>query len=110
MKFTAIINFSVHLPKVFKWEAADGSQVVTYLNEAYNEGRSYGLESNDLYTVEQRIWERINKLEARDYRPDIILINTSFSDNSILAGHQYLLAMKWNEQYEYPKFISSDVK
>lgn len=98
-----------NLPKVFKWEAADGSQVVTYLNEAYNEGRSYGLESNDLFAVEQRIWERINKLEARDYQSDIILINTSFSDNSILAGHQYLLAMKWNEQYEYPKFISSDV-
>jgi hypothetical protein len=98
-----------NLPKVFKWEAADGSQVVTYLNEAYNEGRSYGLESNDLYTVEQRIWERINKLEAKNYQPDIILINTSFSDNSILAGHQYLLAMKWNKEYEYPKFISSDV-
>ena len=98
-----------NLPKVFKWEAADGSQVVTYLNEAYNEGRSYGLESNDLFAVEQRIWERINKLEARDYQPDIILINSSFSDNSILAGHQYLLAMKWNEEYEYPKFISSDV-
>lgn len=98
-----------NLPKVFKWEGADGSQVVTYLNEAYNEGRSYGLESNDLYTVEQRIWERINKLEARNYQPDVILINTSFSDNSILAGHQYLLAMKWNEEYEYPKFISSDV-
>jgi len=97
------------LPKVFKWEAADGSRVVTYLNEAYNEGRSYGLESNDLFTVEQRIWERINKLEARNYQPDIILVNTSFSDNSILAAHQYHLAMKWNEQYEYPKFISSDV-
>ncbi len=97
------------LPKVFKWESADGSQVVTYLNEAYNEGRSYGLESNDLFTVEQRIWERINKLEARNYQPDIILINTSFSDNSILAAHQYYLGMKWNEQYDYPKFISSDV-
>ena len=98
-----------NLPKVFKWEAADGSQVVTYLNEAYNEGRSYGLESNDLYAVEQRIWERINKLESKNYEPDIILINTSFSDNSILAGHQYLLGMKWNEQYEYPRFVSSDV-
>ena len=98
-----------NLPKVFKWEAADGSQVVTYINEAYNEGRSYGLESNDLYAVEQRIWERINKLESKNYQPDIILINTSFSDNSILAAHQYYLAMKWNEQYEYPKFISSDV-
>lgn len=97
------------LPKVFKWEAADGSEVVTYLNEAYNEGKSYGLESNNLFTVEQMIWERISKLEARDYQPDIILINTSFSDNSILAAHQYLLAMKWNEQYDYPKFISSDV-
>ena len=97
------------LPKIFKWEAADGSRVVTYLNEAYNEGRSYGLESNDLFTVEQRIWERINKLEARNYQPDIVLINTSFSDNSILAAHQYHLAMRWNEQYEYPKFISSDV-
>lgn len=98
-----------NLPKVFKWEAADGSKVVTYLNEAYNEGKSYGLESNNLFTVEQMLWERINKLEARNYQPDIILINTSFSDNSILAAHQYLLAMKWNEQYEYPKFISSDV-
>lgn len=98
-----------NLPKVFKWVATDNSQVVTYLNEAYNEGRSYGLESSDLYAVEQRIWERINKLEDRNYKPNVILINTSFSDNSILASHQYHLGMKWNEQYEYPKFISSDV-
>lgn len=97
------------LPKVFKWEAADGSQVVTYINEAYNEGRSYGLESGDLFTVEQKLWERINKLEAKKYTPDIILINSSFSDNSILAKHQYLLAKKWNEQYEYPKFLSSSI-
>ncbi len=97
------------LPKIFKWEAADGSRIVTYLNEAYNEGRSFGLESNDLFAVEQRIWERISKLEARDYPLDIVLINTSFSDNSILAAHQYTLAMKWNELYDYPKFISSDV-
>jgi len=97
------------LPKIFKWKSPDGSSVVTYLNEAYNEGRSYGLESNDLNTVEQRIWERINKLEARDYKTDLVLINTSFTDNSILAGHQYHLAMKWNQEYEYPKFISSDV-
>lgn len=98
------------LPKVFKWESADGSKVVTYVNEAYNEGRSYGLESSDLICVEQRICERINKLEARNYPLDMVLINTSFSDNSILASHQYLLAMKWNEQYEFPKFISSNVE
>jgi hypothetical protein len=98
-----------NLPKIFKWEAADGSSVVTYLNEAYNEGRSYGLESGNLLTVEQMLWERITKLEARDYKPDIILINTSFSDNSILAGHQYLNSVKWNEEFEYPKFISSNL-
>jgi len=97
------------LPKIFKWEAADGSQVVTYINEAYNEGRSYGLESNNLLAVEQRLWERIKKIEAKNYQPDIILINSSFSDNSAIASDQYLLAMKWNEQFEYPKFISSDV-
>ncbi len=97
------------LPKIFKWEAADGSRVVTYINEAYNEGRSYGLESNNLLTVEQRLWERIKKIEAKDYKPDIILINSSYSDNSAIASDQYFLATKWNEQYEYPKFISSDV-
>lgn len=98
-----------NLPKVFKWEAADGSRVVTYINEAYNEGKTFGLESNDLLCVEQNIWDRINKLEAKDYAPSIILINSSFSDNSILAGYQYDLGLKWNKEYEYPKFISSDV-
>jgi len=97
------------LPKIFKWEAADGSRVVTYINEAYNEGRSYGLESNNLLAVEQRLWERIKKIEAKDYKPDIILINSSFSDNSAIASDQYFLATKWNEQFEFPKFISSDV-
>ena len=97
------------LPKVFKWEAADGSRVLTYLNEAYNEGKAYGLESNDLYAVEQSIFERISKLEARNYQPDAVLINTCFTDNGPLAANQYHLAMKWNKEYEYPKFISSDV-
>lgn len=98
-----------NLPKAFKWEGPDGSQVITYINEAYNEGRWYGLESGDLFTVEQTLWEKISKLEAKDYKADIILLNSSFSDNSILPKHQYDLAMKWNEQYEYPKFISSNI-
>ena len=107
-EFYGEFRYQKTLPKVFKWKANDGASVVNYITEAYNEGKSYGLESDNLLTVEQKTWEHINLIENRNYAPDIVLINSSYSDNSIPATHQYLLAKKWNEQYEYPKFVPSN--
>ncbi|RPI66946.1 MAG: hypothetical protein EHM47_15670, partial [Ignavibacteriales bacterium] len=104
-------NYSLqqNLPKTFIWKGSDGSEVITYLNEAYNEGKSYGLESRGNLAVQQRMWERLNKLKARGYDYELVLLNTAFGDNSIVPKDQYNAMKKWNEEYEYPKFISSNV-
>jgi hypothetical protein len=94
-----------NLPKAFIWEGSDGSKIISYRNETYIEGKSYGL-THDNYVIEHRLWSRLNKLKAtnNDFNP--ILLNTAFTDNAGIALGQYQAALKWNEEYAYPKFVS----
>jgi hypothetical protein len=94
------------LPKAFTWEGPDGSKVTTYLNEAYNEGRAYALEGRGNFAVQQRMWQRLNRLADRSDH-EMVLLNSAFTDNSGIPKEQFAGMHKWNEEYEYPKFISS---
>lgn len=97
-----------NLPKVFYWEGADDSKMVTYITEAYVEGRSLGLEQN-INCIETRLWNRLNKLEEWDYPYEMVLINAAYNDNSGIPKRQYDTAKKWNQNYEYPKIIISNL-
>ena len=94
-----------NLPKVFMWEGSNSSKVINYLNQSYVEGKEYGLTRGG-EVVEARIWEKINKIK-KDYPYDLILLNAAFTDNAGIAENQYNNALKWNEEYAYPKFIIS---
>jgi len=102
-------SFQKSLPKAFWWEGFDSSRIITYLNEAYNEGSSYGLEGRGNFAVQQRMWEKLNKLSERGYNYELVLVNTAFGDNSIVPKDQFLAMQEWNKEFEYPKFISSNV-
>jgi len=102
-------SFQRSLPKAFIWEGADGSRVVTYLNAAYNEGKHYGLEKRGNYAVQQRMWEKINSQKADGTDFKMILLNSSFGDNGTVPLDEYYSMLEWNKEYEYPKFISSNV-
>ncbi|UCH66092.1 MAG: hypothetical protein JSW63_02870, partial [Ignavibacterium sp.] len=95
-----------NLPKAFVWEGSDGSQIISYRNETYIEGKSYGL-AHDNYTIKHRLWSRLNKLKANDDDLNPILLNTAFTDNAGIAVPQYQAALRWNEEYAYPKFVIS---
>ena len=97
-----------NLPKAFNWEGPDSSKVLAYINEAYNEGRSYGLEKGNT-AIEDRLWNLINKLKARGYSYDMILLISAYMDNNGIATDQYLAAKKWDKEYEYPKFVISNL-
>jgi alpha-mannosidase len=100
-------SFQRSLPKAFIWEGSDGSKILTYRNEGYNEGRDYGLEGRGNYTVQQRLWEILNKSAGQGYDYEMVLLNAAFMDNSIVPKDQFFGIEKWNSEYEYPKFISS---
>jgi hypothetical protein len=102
-------SFQRSLPKAFIWEGSDGSKVLTYRNEGYNEGRDYGLEGRGNYTVQQRVWEILNKLAEQGYNYELVLLNSAFMDNSMVPKDQFLGIDNWNREYEYPKFISSNL-
>jgi alpha-mannosidase len=102
-------SFQRSLPKAFLWEGSDSSSVVTYLTEAYNEGASYGLEGRGNFAVQQRMWQKLNKLQSRDYNFEIVLLNSAYTDNSIVPKDQFYAMQEWNKEFEYPKFISSNV-
>jgi len=102
-------SFQKSLPKAFLWEGSDGSRLITYLNNAYNEGASYGLEGRGNFAVQQRLWEKLNKLSAKGYDFEIVLLNSAYTDNSIVPKDQYFAMQEWNKEFEYPKFISSNV-
>lgn len=94
-----------NLPKVFMWEGSNSSKVINYLNQSYVEGKEYGLTRGG-EVVEARVWEKINKIK-KDYPYDLILLNAAFTDNAGIAENQYSNALKWNEEYAYPKFVIS---
>lgn len=94
-----------NLPKVFMWEGSNSSKVINYLNQSYVEGKEYGLTRGG-EVVEARVWEKINKIK-KDYPYDLILLNAAFTDNAGIAENQYNNALKWNEEYVYPKFVIS---
>jgi len=99
-------RFQRKLPKVFYWEGADDSQVMTYLTNAYTEGRYIGLEKSS-EAVEQLLWVKLNRLIVSNYPYEMVLINAAFSDNSGIPTDQYDMMKKWNSLYEYPKLRSA---
>ncbi|MCD6205428.1 MAG: hypothetical protein J7L22_07180 [Candidatus Marinimicrobia bacterium] len=90
------------LPKVFYWEGADDSRVLTCLTNAYTEGRYIGLEKTPA-AVEQLLWVKLNRLQADDYPYEIALVNAAFSDNAGIPVDQYNMIKKWNSLYAYPR-------
>ena len=93
-----------NLPKAFYWKGADGSQVLTYITNAYTEGRYIGMEKT-ADAVEQLIGEKIHRLRAGGYPYKEVLINTAFSDNAGIPEDQYRMIETWNSLYEYPKMV-----
>lgn len=99
-------KFQKNLPKVFKWVGSNNDTIPLYLTEAYVEGSRFGLE-RDISTIAYRIWHRVNNIIQREYLFTKILINGAFSDNSGIALNQYDKAIKWNNEYAYPRFVIS---
>ncbi len=100
--------FQRALPKAFRWEGADGSQVVTYRTEAYNEGQTAGLVKG-VAAAEDRLRERLQKLRARGYAHDLVLLNTTFGDNGGIPEAELETARAWNEVYAYPRLVVSNL-
>lgn len=96
------------IPKVFYWQGNDGSRLLTYRNEAYDEGRHLGLEKSP-DAVEHRLHERLHILQAWGYPYDMVLINTSFIDNGGIPYDQYSGLKTWNERFAYPRFVVSNL-
>ncbi len=96
------------LPRAFEWEGGDGSTVITYITETYNEGVLLGLEKSGQAT-EYRLWQRLNQLETEGYSSSKVLVNTAWGDNTGYPQVQYSNAVKWNDHYAYPKFIISNL-
>jgi hypothetical protein len=98
--------FQRSLPKVFRWEGADGRSVVTYRTEAYNEGQTYGLVKGVEATAD-RMRERLQRLRAQGHPYDLVLLNTTFADNGPIPVAELEGARAWNAQYAYPRVVVS---
>ena len=97
------------LPKAFQWEGPGGGRLLTYRNEAYNEGQFLGLEKG-LSATEYKLWERLNRLRAQGSDYDLVLAIHTFGDNGPIplnAGPNVLL---WNRKYTYPRFVISTIE
>lgn len=96
------------LPKVFHWEGSDGSRVVFYRTESYNEGMAYGLERGN-EAIAHRIWTRIQRMQAHAYPSSHIILNAAFGDNLGIARRQWEAHKRWNQEYSWPKFKASTI-
>ncbi len=97
-----------NLPKVFYWEGADNSKILTYLTNAYNEGLIYGFEK-DTAGLEIGLWQNLKQLEASGYAFDLVYLNAAVNDNSGIPKSQFEAALQWNQTYEFPKIIISNL-
>lgn len=98
--------FQRTLPKAFWWEGADGSRVLTYRTEAYNEGQNYGMVKGPA-AMEQRMWERLHRLLAAGEPHELILLNTTFGDNGGVPRAELASARAWNERFAFPRIVVS---
>lgn len=96
------------IPKVMLWEGDNGSKVVHYRTESYNEAMAYGLE-RDNHAIEHRMWQRISKLQAHGYAFDHILLNSAFGDNLGIARRQWDAHKRWNDEYAWPRFVPATI-
>lgn len=96
------------LPKAFVWEGGDRSRVIVYRCETYGEGMAYGLERGGL-AVEQRMWERLQKLRLRGEDRHMILLDAAWMDNGDVAAGQFQTARKWNAAHAYPRFVFTTI-
>ncbi|PIS29205.1 MAG: hypothetical protein COT43_04515 [Candidatus Marinimicrobia bacterium CG08_land_8_20_14_0_20_45_22] len=97
-----------NIPKVFYWEGADHSKVLTYLTNAYNEGLIYGFEK-DTTGLEIGLWQNLKQLKASGYTFDLVYLNAAVNDNSGIPKSQFEAAQHWNQVYEFPKIIISNL-
>ncbi|HUF09207.1 MAG TPA: hypothetical protein VMO47_07805 [Rhodothermales bacterium] len=97
------------LPKVFQWEGPGGGRVLTYRNEAYNEGQSLGLEKG-LSATEYKLWERLHRLRAQGSDYDLVLAIHTFADNGPIPLNAGPNALLWNTKYAYPRFVISTIE
>jgi hypothetical protein len=91
------------LPKSFVWEGPGGGRVLMYRNEAYNEGQALGLEK-DTSAVKTKLWERLNRLLAQGYEPELVLAIHTFGDNGPIPLSAAPVAAMWNKNYAWPRF------
>jgi alpha-mannosidase len=101
-------GFQRTLPKVFRWEGAGSASVVTYLTEAYNEGQTYGMVKG-VSAMEDRMRERLQRLQRRGYDYDLVLVNTTLGDNGGIPVAELKGARAWSEQYAYPRITVSNL-
>lgn len=99
-------GFQRTLPKAFWWEGGDGSRVLTYRTESYNEGQTYGMVKG-VPAMEQRMWERLHRLAGSGPVPGLVLVNTTFSDNGGVPEAEFFAARAWNAAYAYPRVVVS---
>jgi hypothetical protein len=97
-----------NLPKAFRWEGPGGGSIVTYRNEAYNEGQTYGLEK-DTSAVPFKLWERLHRLNAQGYTADMVLAIHTFGDNGPIPLNALPTALAWNSAYAWPRFEISTI-
>lgn len=96
------------IPKVMYWQGDDGTQILHYRTESYNEAMAYGLERGNS-AIEHRMWQRIAKLEAAGYPTNRILLNSAFGDNLGIPMRQWEAHKRWNHEYAWPTFIPATV-
>ena len=97
-------SLQTNLPKLFRWQGGDGSEVVTFISETYNEGLAHGLEKDPTAMV-PLIAEQLQRLEDRGWKYDHVALVTSFLDNGGVPKTQIGNIKAWNALFAWPRFV-----
>ncbi len=93
----------------FWWEGPDGSKVLTWFSRQY-------AQLTGLYSNQPEISAGVNSIPiflqsyaSPRYAADAVLVYGAQSDNRPFASFEATTPLKWNQQFAYPKIITSSI-
>ncbi|QGH33637.1 hypothetical protein GI584_06225 [Gracilibacillus salitolerans] len=104
------LNGGLHKISPYYWEGNHGGKVLVWLAKMYCELRKVCGSPPVISSAERGLELWLDEYETESYAPDAVLLYGQEADNTDMDPQPVDFTKQWNEMYEYPKLIPSNVE
>lgn len=103
------VNGALHRSSPYWWEGSGGGRILVWLSKMYCELRKVcgSPPVPDAAVRGLDLW--LQEFERGDYAPDVVLLYGQEADNTDLDPQPLDFVRRWNETFEWPRLVPSDV-